>query len=404
MSIITKQRFDLTDLIMGKNVKETPQGFLEIEAFTARTGIQRYFVDGAILDEFRPEDEVFSDTSINSLKTAPLTDGHPKEFVNPDNVKELMVGFPNGQVDRREDGGESFLVTKVIVTHRKGIDAIKKGKVQLSNGYNVDLDFTAGEHKGKKFDAVQRNIVNNHIALVFRGRAGAKASLRLDEGQGILLQKDENKPNIGEMMKLTIDGKEFEVSDEAGNAIKAKMSKSELEAEDLKKKNKELKAKGEKADDLETENEILKASKSKLIAKADSLQSDLDKKSVPKMDEEKLDVAVKERIAVLETGKSMLSKDEVEKIDSMKNEEIKIAVVKIDSPKVDEEKLKDSNYVNARFDHIVENMDNSKTAKADLGKKVVENRKENKDDEGYKTPEEIRQARMDEDLSGKKED
>lgn len=396
-NFLKSNRFDNVKLTLGKNVQETAQGFLKIPAYTARTGIQKYRMDdGRVVKEYRPESEVFSQTSMESLATAAVTDGHPSEMVNPDNAKELMVGFPMGGVEKIDEGLEKYLGTHVVVTHRSAIDAIKAGKAELSNGYHVDLEFTEGEHNGERYDAIQKNIVNNHIAIVWRARGGKNVRLRLDSNDGILINDeklDSNKEN--ETMKLKIGDKEFEVSDEAGNAIKAEMSKLKKQAQDANEDMNKMKEKADKADELETEVEVLKAGKSKLIAKVDSLETDLEKKNKPEMPKEKFDAAVKERINVIEAGKRMLSKEEVEKLDSMSNEEIKKAIIKVDSPKVDEEKLKDEAYINARYDHIVENLETVDSKKQDLGTKIVEGR-ENKDedDKGYKSPEEIRKENM----------
>ena len=64
-------RFD-RQVIKTDSVVTTPQGFLEITAVTARTGVQKYLrKDGSILREFRPESEVFSIESMNALRTSP---------------------------------------------------------------------------------------------------------------------------------------------------------------------------------------------------------------------------------------------------------------------------------------------------------------------------------------------
>ena len=164
--------------------------------------------------------------------------------------------------------------------------------------------------------------------------------------------------------------------------------------EDAEATLKTVQEKADKADDLETENEVLKASKTKLVAKADSLQSDLDKSKTPKMDADEVNKAVKVRIAVMDAGEKMLSKDEIAKLDEMKNIDIKKAVIKADSPKVDEEKLKDESYVDARFDHIVENFDGTIVAKKKVGEKVVETRKDEGKEDESSDPEAIRQASM----------
>jgi len=394
MTFNKSNRFDNVQLVLGKNVQETAQGFLKVPAYTARTGIQRYRMDdGRVVKEYRPESEVFSKTSMDSLATAAVTNGHPKEMVSPDNAKELMVGFPQGGVSKKADGFEKFLATELIITHRSAIDAIKAGKAQLSNGYHVDLDFQEGEYQNEKYDAIQKNIINNHIAIVWRARGGENVRLRLDSNDGILITETKLDNEQGEkLMKLKIGDKEFEVEDEAGKAIKAEMSKLKKGKEDKEKDMNELK---EKADNAETSNEILKSQKSKLIAKVDSLESDLEKKGTPEMPKEKFDAAVKETIAVKEAGKKMLSKDEVEKLDSMTNEEIKIAIIKVDSPKVDEEKLKSGEYVNARYDHIVENFSEAEIAKKKVGSTIVKKREDGAEGEdAYITPDQKRLDNM----------
>lgn len=396
MKPITVKRYDVNQLTLGKNVRETAQGFLEITATTARTGIQRYRMDdGTVLKEFRPEDEVFSNQAIESLETSVITDGHPKEMVNPDNAGKLMVGFPKTGVEKVKIGDEFYPKMKLVVTHRDGIEAIRAGKAQLSHGYNVDLDFGEGEHNGERYDCTQRNIVNNHIALVWRARGGENAKLHLDSQDAILITDNDNynEPKKGDkQMKIKVGDKEFEVSDELGAALKAEMAKMKKGKEDAEEEAKTSKA---KADELETENEVLKSSKTKLIAKCDSLESELEKKETPKMDGEELDKAVKERISVMDAGKKILSKEEVEKLDEMDNVEIKKAVIKADSPKVEESKLEDAAYVDARFDHIVENFTEADDKKKKVADAITKTREDgNNSEDGYKSPEQIRQENM----------
>ena len=382
----TLKRFDVNKLTIGKNVKETPQGFLIIPAFTARTGIQKYRMnDGSVLSEFRPEDEVFSETSMSSLRTAAVTDGHPKEMVSPENAESLIVGHTDGMIVKEKDGDELFLKTNLIITHKKAIDAIRAGKAELSNGYNVDLDFTPGEHNGQKFDAVQKNIVNNHIAIVWKGRAGKKASLRLDEKDAILLENEIKPKKESFTMKLTIDGKEFDVNDELGNAVKnqmTSMTKSKTDSDEV-------------TTNLNKEIETLKTSETSLTAKVDSLTSDLEKAKKPVMDEAEVAKKVMETILIRDSASKILDTETIAKLDEMSNLEIKKAVIKVDSPKVDETKLENESYVDARYDHIVENFADSKKKTDELGKEIVKDREDGVDKKNkYVSPEQKRLDNM----------
>lgn len=381
----TVKRYDFR--FIGKNVKTTPQGFLVIPAYTARTGIQEYKLeDGKTMREVRLDEHVFSDVSMSSLRTAAVTNGHPVTMIDPTNAKELIVGHTDGTIEKVEEEGEGFLKTNLIITHDEAIKAIKGGRVQLSNGYMVDLDFQAGEYKGQKYDAIQRNIVNNHIALVDIARGGPKVRLRLDSKDAVIYDKEENSKGA-KTMKIKIDGKEFDVSDEVGQAIKNEQSKIDG-----------LKEKAEKADSLKTENETLKGEKENLEAKKDSLESDLEKAKASRTDAAEVEKQVKEaakaRVSVMNVAEKMLDGETLKKLDEMSDEEIKRAIIKVDSPKVEESKLEKSSYVDARFDHICENLDTVSTKKKDLGEKIVKTRKENKDGDDYKSADEIRLDNM----------
>ena len=52
-------------------------------------------------------------------------------------------------------------------------DEIEAGKKELSMGYFCDYELTPGTFDGRHYDAVQRNIRGNHIALVEEGRMGS---------------------------------------------------------------------------------------------------------------------------------------------------------------------------------------------------------------------------------------
>lgn len=54
------------------------------------------------------------------------------------------------------------------------------GLKALSLGYNLDLEETPGMWNGQHYDAIQRNIRINHLALVADARAGERARLNID--------------------------------------------------------------------------------------------------------------------------------------------------------------------------------------------------------------------------------
>jgi hypothetical protein len=159
--------------------KRTRQGFLRVKARLTKSGIFDY--DDR--REYRSEEEVFRTDSLESLKGAPVTDLHPAErgtdsFITPVNVKDHIVGITES-VER--DG--PYLKGCLIIFHEDTIKAIESGeRKEISLGYKCQLDPTPGTWNGESYDAVQRNIVVNHVALGPKGwgRAGADCSIRTD--------------------------------------------------------------------------------------------------------------------------------------------------------------------------------------------------------------------------------
>lgn len=159
----------------------TPEGFIEDSPILSRTGVFLYR-DGAgrVRREFRPPEEVFSQDHLTSLKGKPITNGHPGA-VTAQNAKAHTVGTV--LTPGRQDGDD---LRADIVIH--DTSPIAEGKKELSLGYTVDLDETPGEFNGERYDAIQRNLRVNHLALVERGRAG-NARLSLDAADAVTTEE-----------------------------------------------------------------------------------------------------------------------------------------------------------------------------------------------------------------------
>lgn len=153
----------------------TPEGYLRDRPILTTTGIFEYLnSDGSVRRELRLPDEVFAPESLASYQGKPIIITHDAGLVTTNNVHEeqigtiLTEGYRNGNDVRAE-----------IVIH--DTDAMKDcGLKELSLGYNLDLDETPGEWNGQHYDAIQRNIRINHLALVREARAGETARLNID--------------------------------------------------------------------------------------------------------------------------------------------------------------------------------------------------------------------------------
>ena len=171
------QRFDVAT--MGR-VRKTQQGFLEVDATITKTGIFEYRrADGTMRRELRLAEDVFAPGSMATLRYAPVTDMHKGGMVNPGNVKDLQIGMTVG--DARRHGGK--LKSELLIQDQQAIANVMSGqRREISAGYTCRCDETPGTHQGKKYDAIQRQIIFNHVAIGPRdwARAGNDAQIHLD--------------------------------------------------------------------------------------------------------------------------------------------------------------------------------------------------------------------------------
>lgn len=174
------QRFDLGEI---KSMELTPQGFLKVPGFATRTGVFTYKdAKGNVRRELRHPDDVFSPESLATLKYAPVTNDHPPKMLTPENVKQYSVGHATERVEVNRD----LVETDLIIEDANAIKAVQDGKRELSAGYLADLIPEKGTYNGAEYDFRQKNIKNNHIALVARGRAGPEVRLRMDSNDAVL--------------------------------------------------------------------------------------------------------------------------------------------------------------------------------------------------------------------------
>lgn len=220
-------------------------GFLVDTPVVARLGVQVYYMeDGRTVREFRPAEEVFKDESLASYQGKPMTLDHV--FVNSENAKEVVVGSVTGKA---EPLGSSVVAPIVVYDNTAIQEAMAGNAKELSVGYSAILDETpgwgdpiTGEYVLKsdgdqfdapegwqEFDAIQRDIKVNHLAMVYRGRAGiAKLNMDGEQENPYTTDVDINKEDKQEMIKIKLDGaQEFEVAPEIASHIEALNAKAD---------------------------------------------------------------------------------------------------------------------------------------------------------------------------------
>lgn len=152
----------------------TPEGYLVAVAKIARIGVQEYAnPDGTIRREFRPPEEVANRDSLKTLCDLPISIEHPPAMLDSSNARQFAVGW-NGSVSY--DNG--FVSTKVKLIDQQSVkNALDGERIELSVGYLTKLDWTPGTWEGQNYDAIQRQIKGNHIALTVKARGGSDLRL-----------------------------------------------------------------------------------------------------------------------------------------------------------------------------------------------------------------------------------
>lgn len=167
---------------LSENIsRREPEGYLLcLNVPVARTGIQEYLPEelslppaaappGSLIPVQRPASEVFSPETVASFEGMPVTDDHPPDGVDIDNIRRLQAGHAH-HVRRGSGADADLLLADLIITDPGLIDKILSGKREISCGYNYELREENGQY-------IQRKIRGNHIAVVDAGRAGKRVSI-----------------------------------------------------------------------------------------------------------------------------------------------------------------------------------------------------------------------------------
>ncbi len=125
-----------------------------------------------IYQVYRPAEELLSDETINSFKLLPIVDDHTMLGTEPGMMPAEEKGV-HGTSGSDVYGKDGKLYGDLKIYSETLKDEIEAGKKELSMGYFCDYELTPGTFDGQHYDAVQRNIRGNHIALVEEGRMGS---------------------------------------------------------------------------------------------------------------------------------------------------------------------------------------------------------------------------------------
>lgn len=335
-----------------------PNGQVRVDAFISRTGVFEYRqADGSVRREYRPPDEVFHADSLASFQHVTVTDDHPREMVTAQNAKGVTVGFVP-ELPRRDS---DKVRTPLFIFDAPTIEKMERGKVEVSCGYTCDVDDEPGiSPDGERYDAIQRNIRGNHVAIVNVGRAGSSVRVRIDSAVQVdrttsapAATTPTKDPSMEELQKqvaaLTVEAAEQKVRADA-----AEKRVNELEAEKAK---------------LEGERDAEKA-------RADAAEKE--------RTDAVSDVEIQKRVDAktkLQTEAAKVLGDEYD-FAGKSDRDVKVAVVeKVDGFKCGDEKTHPQAYVDARYDSAIE-----RAEKSAANLKVDGDKTESKTDANGKTP------------------
>lgn len=204
---------------------------------------------------YRPEEELSNPETLESFKLVPWIDNH--EMLGP---SEAGLTPPEKKGVEGIIGEEVYYADGTIYGNIKVFsDGLKRlidsGKKELSAGYRCIYEFASGIWNGQRYDAIQRNIRGNHLALVSEGRMGPSVAV-LDHSNDQLTFTIDAKEMIMsvENVQEALD-KRFVALDEALKKLTERMDARDAKDEEEEEKEKKTEDAGKTCDEEEEEKE-----------------------------------------------------------------------------------------------------------------------------------------------------
>lgn len=157
--------------------EEDQNGWLEVKDNpVTKEGVFNYLgrdigLDGEMADKivrvYRPAEEL--EKALELFKNIPLIDDH--ELIGKEATPAEKKGV-QGWVGEQVVFDSPYIKANLRIVSDLLINKIRNGKVDLSLGYKNDYEYVTGEFNGQRYEAIQRNIRPNHLALVDLGRTG----------------------------------------------------------------------------------------------------------------------------------------------------------------------------------------------------------------------------------------
>ena len=333
-----------TDRATLTEPRETENGYLVGDVRCARTGIQQYLgveiglPSMDIINVYRSPEEVFNKDSLASYPHKPMTSDHPTVDVDATNWKQFAGGDLGDEVLR--DG--EFVKVSFKMMDAGLISDYRAGKREVSMGYTAEIEFADGvTPDGEPYQAIQKNIRINHIALVDSGRAGkdcrigvadSGATNAINWGTSPITRVGDNQVTL---KTLIVDGLTVETTDTGAVAVQKLADDKNTVVRQL-------------ADAKAAHETAINAKDAELAAK----DAEIDALKAAKLSDAEIDAKVQARSDLLAKAKSVADADYTGLADS----DIKKAAVvaKLGDAAIEG---KTEAYIDARFDILAELVD-----------------------------------------------
>lgn len=225
----------------------------------------------------RPLEEVFKPSLMEAFNNAPKPFINDHVMLGKDATPPEKKGVDGVLFDVRQGNDKVSLVGNLAIYSQSMQHDIESGKKELSLGYRCKYEISSGVYNGEHYDAVQRDIQPNHIALVDRGRAGHDVrvldsamtfdSIEVEIQMAKKIDKNALKNSLLEMINPLIKGKgeiEGKTEEEFYKALNEKLDALSYEdsekpasdacGKDEDEENKEESPKEDKKNDGKTED------------------------------------------------------------------------------------------------------------------------------------------------------
>ena len=150
----------------------------------------------------RPEEELFNSEALESFNGVPVPLINEHTMLGEEYTPAEKKGVAGVVTNIKRDG--DTLTGDISIYSEDMKEKITNGKKELSLGYFCSYDLTPGVFNGQKYDAIQRDIRSNHIALVDRGRCGSDVRVFDKWCFDCAIEKAEEKQTEGKITMATV--------------------------------------------------------------------------------------------------------------------------------------------------------------------------------------------------------